>query len=63
MLGSVCWFTAFTIQDAAHVRALGQIELLFTFIATTLFFHEKVDRREVIGIALVLCGIVLLVLG
>ncbi len=63
MLGSVCWFTAFTIQDAAHVRALGQIELLFTFIATTLFFHEKVDRREVIGIALVLGGIVLLVLG
>lgn len=63
MLGSVCWFTAFTIQDAAHVRALGQIELVFTFIASTLFFHEKVDRREVIGIILVVGGIVLLILG
>ena len=63
MLGSVCWFTAFTIQDAAHVRALGQIELVFTFIASTLFFHEKVDRREVIGIILVVAGIVLLILG
>jgi len=63
MLGSVCWFTAFTIQDAAHVRALGQIELVFTFIASTLFFHEKVDRTEVIGIILVVGGIILLVLG
>ena len=62
MLGSVCWFTAFTIQNAAYVRALGQIELLFTFIATTMFFRETVDRREVIGIALVIAGIVLLVL-
>jgi drug/metabolite transporter (DMT)-like permease len=63
MLASVCWFTAFTVQDAAHVRALGQIELVFTFLATTLFFHEKVDIRELIGILLVAGGIVLLVLG
>ena len=27
MLGSVCWFTAFTLQNAAYVRAVGQIEL------------------------------------
>ena len=40
----------------------GQIELLFTFIATTLFFRETVDRREVTGILLVVAGIVLLVL-
>lgn len=63
MLGSACWFTAFTVQDAAHVRALGQIELVFTFLATTLFFHEKVDIRELIGIVLVVGGIVLLLLG
>ena len=62
MIGSVCWFTAFTIQNAAYVRALGQIELLFTFIATTMFFRETVDRREVSGIILVVAGIVLLVL-
>jgi len=63
MLASVGWFTGFTMQDAAHVRALGQIELVFTFLATTLFFHEKVDFRELIGIVLVAGGIVLLVLG
>ena len=61
ILGSVCWFTAFTIENAAHVRAVGQIELVFTFIASTVFFKETVSRYEIIGIALVV-GAILLVL-
>ncbi|HUS54751.1 MAG TPA: DMT family transporter [Thermohalobaculum sp.] len=62
-LGSICWFTAFTIQNATHVRAVGQIELVFTFIATVVFFHEKVSRIEVIGIVLVAGAILLLLLA
>ena len=61
ILGSVCWFTAFTIENAAHVRAVGQIELVFTFIASTLFFKETVSRLEIVGIALVV-GAILLIL-
>lgn len=62
MLGSVGWFTAVTLQNAAYVRALGQIELLFTFAAAYLFFGERMSRVELFGIALVTTGIVLLVL-
>ncbi len=62
-LGSICWFTAFTIQNATHVRAVGQIELVFTFIATVVFFHEKVSRIEVIGIVLIAGAILLLLLA
>ncbi len=62
-LASVFWFTAFTIQNAAYVRALGQIELVFTFIASVLFFRERVGRWEVIGIVLVVGAILLLILG
>ena len=61
ILGSVCWFTAFTIENAAHVRAVGQIELVFTFIASILFFKETVSRLEIIGIVLVV-GAILLIL-
>ncbi|NIO40179.1 MAG: EamA/RhaT family transporter, partial [Burkholderiales bacterium] len=43
-LASIGWFSAFTLQTAAYVRALGQIELVFTFIATILVFREKVSR-------------------
>ncbi len=60
---SICWFTAFSIQNAAYVRALGQIELVFTCIATIFFFREKISYFEAYGIALVTLGIVLLVLA
>ncbi|MBX2868325.1 MAG: EamA family transporter [Acidiferrobacterales bacterium] len=59
-LASIGWFTAFTLQNASYVRAVGQIELLFTFIATVFFFREKVSRFELIGMILVVTGIVLL---
>ncbi len=62
-LASVCWFTAFTLQNAAYVRALGQIELVFTFASSVLFFHERVRRWEVIGIVLIVAAILLLLLG
>ena len=62
VLGSICWLIAFTLQNAAYVRALGQVELLFTFLASTLFFREKSTRLEIIGIALVVLGIIVLLL-
>ena len=62
MIASAGWFTAMTIQNAAYVRALGQIELVFTFAAAVFFFHERPNRTEVIGILLVIGGILLLLL-
>ena len=63
VLGSIGWFTAFAMQNAAYVRALGQIELVFTFISSVLFFGERISRTEVLGIALVVAGIVMLILS
>ena len=63
MLGSVGWFTAMTIQNAAYVRALGQIELVFTFIAAQVVFRERSTRLELGGIVLIVAGILILLLG
>ncbi|PZU84129.1 MAG: hypothetical protein DI528_15400 [Shinella sp.] len=63
VLGSACWFTAMTLQQVAYVRALGQIELVFTFIASFFLFHERVNRTEVAGCLLIVTGILLLLLG
>ncbi len=60
VLGSIGWLTAMTLQNAAYVRALGQVELLFTFAASYLFFRERSTRLELAGIALVTLGIVAL---
>lgn len=62
-LGSMGWFSAMTLQNAAYVRALGQIELVFTFITSRLVFGEKTSRLEFLGIVLVIGGLLLLVLG
>ncbi len=62
MLGSVGWFTAMTLQNAAYVRALGQVELVFTFIASYFFFKERTNRIEAAGILLIVVGILLLLL-
>jgi len=59
-LASIFWFTAFTLQNAAYVRALGQIELLFTFTASVLLFKEKTSRLELVGILLIAIAIVVL---
>jgi drug/metabolite transporter (DMT)-like permease len=62
-LASVGWFSAFTLQNATYVRALGQIELIFTFIATLVFFREKVSRAEVAGIVLITAAIIIILLA
>ena len=62
MGGSYCWFVAFAVQNAAYVKALGQVELLLSIAATTLFFHEKITAREWIGMAVLVGSIVMLVL-
>ena len=59
-LASIAWFTAFSIENASHVRAVGQVELIFTFLVTTLVFKEKVSKMEGAGIILVASGIILL---
>ena len=51
--GSFFWFTAFTLQNAAYVKAVGQIELIFSLLITTLFFKEQVLSREILGMLLI----------
>ena len=60
MLGSAGWFTAMTIERAAYVKALGQIEFIFTLAVSILYFREKSSPRELVGMALVAGGIVVL---
>ena len=61
-LASIGWFTAFTLQNAGFVRAVGQIELIFTYLFSVYIFREKVTQLETVGILLVGLGILILLL-
>lgn len=63
LAGSYCWFTAFALQNAAYVYALGQVELLFSVAGGALFFGERLSRREAFGIGLLALSLVVLVLA
>lgn len=63
VIASAGWFTAMTLENAAYVRALGQIELVFTFAATYFFFHERATRNELAGITFIVIGILVLLLA
>lgn len=60
--GSIGWFTALTLQTAALVKALAQVELIFSTLTSWLYFKEPVSTREVTGITLIGLSIVLIVL-
>jgi drug/metabolite transporter (DMT)-like permease len=62
MLGSVGWFTAATLQNAAYVKALGQVEFFFSLFITHKIFKERISTREYIGMALIIASVLVLLL-
>ena len=62
MGGSFGWFTAFSVQNAAYVKALGQIEILLSMAVGYFFFHEKLTMREFVGVVFLAISVMILVL-
>ena len=60
---SAGWFTAMAIEPVAHVRTLGLTELLFSYVVSRRVFREQLERRELIGIALLTLGLIVVALG
>ena len=57
MLASLGWFTAFTLVTVAQVKAVGQVELVFSWLTARYAFGERPSGRETVGIGLVAGGI------
>lgn len=61
--GSACWFTGFAYAPVALVRAVGQVEILFTLLFSRFFLKERMKRTDIIGALTVVAGVVLVLLG
>lgn len=59
---SAGWFTAFAMRNAADVRALGLIEVLFSYAIARRMFGERISVLEGFGMALLIAGLVVLCL-
>ena len=62
VVGSIGWFTAASFQNAAYVKALGQVEFFITLFITYRIFREKISLIEYLGMALILISVVILLI-
>ena len=63
LLASLSWFYAFTLIQSSFVRAVGQIELLFSYFSSRYMFKEKVRITEIIGVIIFVIGVTILLLS
>ncbi|MBM2577827.1 DMT family transporter [Jannaschia sp. Os4] len=61
VLGSMGWFTAFTLQTAGLVNAVGQVELVLSVAISVLLLGERITPREAVGLVLLSLSVVGLV--
>ena len=62
-LATLSWFYAFTLIQSSFVRAVGQIELLFSYVSSKYMFKEKVKIIEILGIIIFVVGVLILLLN
>jgi drug/metabolite transporter (DMT)-like permease len=59
LLGSIGWAWAFTLESAAKVRTLGQVELVIAFVVARVTLGERHTRRDLVASGVVLAGVVI----
>ncbi len=55
-----CWFYAFSLVNATFVRAVGQLEVVFSVLISYVFYREQITGLELIGISLITISILAL---
>lgn len=60
--GSAGWALALALENAAKVRTLGQVELLFTFAVARWWLHDRHSRAELYASVMVVAGVLLVLL-
>jgi len=60
-IGSIGWFSAMTLQKAAYIKTVGQIQLIFALFISKKLYKEKQNPKELIGIALIALSILVLI--
>lgn len=57
-IGSIGWFTAFSLANPALVKTLGQIEVIGTLYYSKVRFHETLTWQEKVGGGFILMSVI-----
>jgi drug/metabolite transporter (DMT)-like permease len=61
--GSLCWFWSYSLTLVAYAKAVGQIEAVLAIGLALVVWREREIVRQLPGVALVMVGIVLVLVG
>ncbi|HVZ46689.1 MAG TPA: DMT family transporter [Ramlibacter sp.] len=61
-LASVGWFAGFALTSAVNVRAIGMVEVVFSYLVSRRLMREHLAPTERLGLALVMAGLAALVI-
>lgn len=56
---SQCWFIGFATAPVAAVRTLGLVEIFFAQVLSRKLMKERLSKREMIGLGLLVIGVVM----
>jgi len=62
-IASFCWFVAVSLEEAALVKTLGQVEMIFALMLSKHLIKERTNLREKLGLALIALSAILVMLG
>jgi drug/metabolite transporter (DMT)-like permease len=62
-LASQFWYIGFALTSAANVRTLGLVEVPMAYGVSYVVFRQKPSGRDVAGMALIVIGVALLLMG
>jgi drug/metabolite transporter (DMT)-like permease len=60
-MASEFWFLAFALTSVANVRTLALVEVLFAQAITIFAFKQATTKRDALGVALIVAGVLLLI--
>jgi drug/metabolite transporter (DMT)-like permease len=60
---SAGWFSAMAMEPVAHVRTLGLVEVLFSYVLSRRLFRERLELTELLGIGLLILGLATIALS
>ena len=58
-LGTIFWFFASALANAAYVAAVAQVQIVFTLAISWFYFGERIGKLEFAGMIVILAGLVL----
>ena len=61
-IGSLGWFSAFSLKAVPYVKTLGQIEVVFMLLISALIFKERLRKLDYIGLFLIVISSILVIL-